>query len=391
MVNGDAAASGGVASVRAPLGFSRATEVEAGRNARGLLRATSRPLDTPFEAQFQYRECTVRDWSAPQSPRPGLLSMGFEAIDLSPLAQLQALLAEVRAGAAIDEGQARRLRRQLTGRVFPLSGGRCVKLLNIAPEGLIMRKGGPNGLKLDETMEGMNGHAVAQAVHGDQDVRGTPLKQLMRGAAPWLFRHRTPDGGNRVSPLVLVNLWIPLQQVTQPLALADRRTVDARAQQLQYALPTETFLERSDDMRYNDIWAFLHDERQDWYFCAGMGHDRAYLFDTLGEPHGAFSQPGEASAEYYYRYLADACAALEAGREPGPPPGEAPTLPADTPVPVRAAVTELARVAGGASADPQWREQVRRAMDSVIRKSLEMRVVALLLPGMWPFNRHAVS
>src|SRR5690606_15209679 len=104
-------------------------------------------------------------------------------------------------------------------------------------------------------------------------------------------------------PLVLVNLWIPLQQVTRPLALMDRRTLDARAHQLRYALPTDGFLEREEDTRENDIWAFLHDAGQQWYFHSHMGHDRAYVFDTLGEPHGAFILPGEDVAEYYYLQL----------------------------------------------------------------------------------------
>jgi hypothetical protein len=381
-----------VSAVDAVLGFSRPDEVDAGRNDRGLRRAVTRPLDMEFSQQFEYRHCRVRDWSAPDQPDPELLTMGFEAIDLSPLASLQSLLADLRAAGEISGEQARQLRRELTGRLFPLAGGKCLKLLNIAPEGLIMRKGGPNGLKLDEEMREMNGHPVAMAIHGDQDVRGTPLKQIMRGFAPWMFRHRTPDGSNRLSPLVLVNLWIPLQQLTQPLTLVDRRTVNARNHQLQYALPTETFLDRSEDMRFNDIWAFLHDDAQQWYFRAGMDHRQAYVFDTLGEAHGAFTQPGEVTAEYYYRRLQDQCAALDAGRT-CEPAGAAPELPADTPLPLRAALASIARLAADYPGQHSvaWRHAAVKAMDSMVRKSLEMRVVAVLLPGFWPFNRHRVG
>ena len=76
-------------------------------------------------------------------------------------------------------------------------------MLQIAPEGLIMRTAGPNGLKLDPDaeMSEMNGHDAALAIHGDQDVRGTPLKQIMRGFAPWIFRHQTPDGA------IMFRLW----------------------------------------------------------------------------------------------------------------------------------------------------------------------------------------
>ena len=112
-----------VAAVDAALGFSRPDQVDAGRNARGLRRAVTRPLDTEFSEQFQYHQCRVRDWSAPGQPSPDLLAMGFEAIDLAPLGQLQLLLAELRAAGEISVDQARQLRRVLTGRVFPLAGG----------------------------------------------------------------------------------------------------------------------------------------------------------------------------------------------------------------------------------------------------------------------------
>lgn len=386
-----------VPEVTAELGFSMRSEIEPGRNRRGLLRATTRPLDSPFERQFEKRTCTVVDWSAPGAETPDLLRMGFEAIDLSGDGALQALLGDVRRAGEIDRDQAREVRRRLRGRVFPLACGKRLKFLNVAGEGLIVRKGGPNGLKPNpgERMEGMNGHDVAVAVHGDQDVYGTPLKQIMRGFAPWLFRHQSPDGRNRFSPLMLVNLWVPLQQVTRPLALMDRRTLDAREQQLQYALPTETFLERDEAMRFNDIWAFLHDDAQRWHFRADMTHEQAYVFDTLGEPHGAFSVPGEAVAEQLYRLLERQLLQVEEGRAVESAPAAMPALPRDTPLPLRAAVARMLEVArawpgrDNPAAVSQWRQQAALAMDSVVRKSLEMRVVAVLLPA--PLRRRRAS
>ena len=178
-----------------------------------------------------------------------------------------------------------------------------------------MRKGGPNGLDPDPDvqMSEMNGHAAALAIHGDQDVRGTPLKQLMRGFAPWIFRHQSPDGNNRWSPLVLVNLWIPLDQITRPLTLMDRRTLNKRQHQCRYALPTDAFLDRSEDMTVNDIWTFLHDADQHWYFSSDMDFRQAYVFDTLGTPHGATILPGEEQLERGYLALRSACDALSGG------------------------------------------------------------------------------
>ena len=69
---------------------------------------------------------------------------------------------------------------------------------------------------------------------------------------------------------MLVNVWIPLDQVTRPLVLMDRRTLDARRQQVRYGLPTDSFLEREESTRVNDIWTFLHDPAQRWYFNAEL-------------------------------------------------------------------------------------------------------------------------
>ncbi len=389
-----------VLAVEANLGFTRAGEVIDDDDGRGLKRAISRPLDGDFARQFEYRRCRVRDWSAPGHPPLDFRAMGFEAISLASSDALQNLLAQIRGAGEISGQQARRLRRLLTGSVFPLSRRRCLKVLNVAPEGLIMRKGGPNGLKVDPDVEmgEMNGHDVALAIHGDQDVRGTPLKQMMRGWAPWLFRHQTPDGSNRYSPLVLVNLWIPLQQLTRPLALMDRRTLNAREHQLRYALPTEAFLDRTEDMRENDIWAFLHDDAQQWYFHSHMAHDQAYVFDTLGEPHGSFILPGEAVAERCYLQLRGLREQLAAGGAIKRCDSAALELPADTTAPLRQAIESMARLVAtvpvdqvGKPAADVWLARASEAMDAVVRKSLEMRVVALLLPDVWPFRRSAGS
>jgi hypothetical protein len=385
-----------VSAVEANLGFSRPGEVVDDHEGRGLKRAITRSIDHDFTRQFEYRRCQVRDLCAPDQPSPGFRDMGFETIDLHGRESLQSLLTQIKHAGKISPEQASQLRRSLRGGVFPLSRGKCLKMLHIAPEGLIMRTGGPNGLKVEPDVEvsEMNGHDVALAVHGDQDVRGTPLKQIMRGFAPWMFRHQTPDGSNRLSPLVLVNLWIPLHQITRPLTLMDRRTLNGRQHQLRYALPTDSFLDRSEDMRENDIWAFLHDDAQQWYFHSSMNYEQAYIFDTLGEPHGSFIAPGEDVAEQYYLQLQQLCKQLAAGAKIERPVPLETILPADTTAPLRRAIESMAGLAvsvpvdnPGQPAVDVWLARAGEAMDSVVRKSLEMRVVALLLPNIWPFNR----
>ena len=261
-----------------------------------------------------------------------------------------------------------------------------------------MRRGGPNGLKVDpnRSMTEMNHHDVALAIHGDQDVRGTPLRQIMRGFAPTMFNHRTPDGSNRWSPLALVNLWIPLQQITRPLALMDRRTLNARKHQLRYALPTDTFLDRREDMRLNDIWAFLHDDDQRWYFHSHMNHQQAYVFDTLGEPHGSFTLPGEDVAEHYYRLLHTLREQLAKGVFLQSAATTSPSPSDQTTAPLRKAIDSMASLVAHAPNDESeqsavdvWQTSAAEAMDSVVRKSLEMRVVAVVLPNLWPFNRRS--
>lgn len=102
---------------------------------------------------------------------------------------------------------------------------------------------------------------------------------------------------------MLVNAWIPLQQITQPLAFVDPRTLDRRRHQLRYGLVTSSFLERDDEMAINDIWIFLHDPDQRWFFRSQMDHTSAYLFNTLSTAHGAGTLPGEDVAERCYRSL----------------------------------------------------------------------------------------
>jgi hypothetical protein len=387
-----------VTEVEADLGFASPEDVIADSDGRGLKRAVTRMEGERIDRHLNYRRCKFRDWSAPGSPQPSLRGMGFESIDLSGIAPLQALLAQIRAAAAITPEQGRELRRHLRGRVFPLSEGKCLRLLSVAPEGLIMRNGGPNGLKInpDGQMTEMNGHDVAVSVHGDQDVRGTPLKQIMRGRAPLLFRHQTPDGSNLLSPLMLVNLWIPLQQITRPLTFMDRRTLNAREHQLRYALPTDSFLDRSEEMRMNDIWTFLHDDAQQWYFHSNLDHRTAYVFDTLGEPHGAIILPGEAIAEQYYLQLRQLSEQLRAGVTPPAPAQSVPELPPSTTAALRRAIAHMQELIAcvprhNIAAVDNWLARAAQAMDALVRRSLEMRVVALLLPNAWPFNRPGKS
>jgi hypothetical protein len=320
---------------------------------------------------------------------PGLERAGFETIDLSGNARLQAALATVRDEDRVSEAAAAELRASLNGARFQLADGKGLRVEHVADEGLIHRRAGPNGLAVNPGgMEGANGHDAAKRVHADQDVLGTPLKQLMNGGAPALFRHRTPDARNDDSSLFLLNLWIPIQQITRPLVLMDRRTLDQKRHQLRYGLPVTRFLDRDDERSVNDIWTFLPDPAQEWYFRSAMGPDQGYVFDTLGEPHGACILPGEEALEQLYLNLGRACEATDAATLRAIAAARPPALPAVTTEAIRDTwrrMTELlheadTRATEICASDENWRARARAAMDAVIRRSVEMRLVATLTP-----------
>lgn len=381
--------------VEAQLAFTRREHVEVDDERRGLLRA--RTLGAGGEEDprsHDPRLCAVHDCSA-EGLHPDLREHGFAHADLSRYTALQAALGRVRAAGRVEAADGAEIRRRLIGRLVPLLGGGRLWVLYIAPEGFIMRRAGPNGAKVprDGSLLGMNDHDAASMVHVDQDVEGTPLRQILRGAAPWLFHHESPKRSNRWSRLHVVNLWIGLDQATRPLALMDRRTLDRGAHQLRYGLPTEAFLRRGEETRVNDIWTLLPDERQRWYFTSELDTNTAYVFQTLSTPHGSFILPGEARAEVGYRQLVAAIEAIRGGdraalalalapaeRAAGEEPRTAPLRQAIAAIEAsldeaRARGDELCRGFGGEA----WLAEATRAAERVVRKSLEMRAVALLL------------
>ncbi len=387
-------------SYEAELAYTRADNVAPDDARPGLLRArTLAPPEQGRKESFDLRRCRIGDLAAEGAPTPDLVRLGFDWVDLSSLADVQRTLEHVRTAGRVAEEDARAIRRGLAGASLALSDGATLRLLVIAPEGFIMRKGGPNGMSVvSGPRSGMNDHEAATAVHADQDVKGTPLRQMMRGAAPWLFRHDTPDARNRWSPLMLLNLWIPLEQITRPLVLMDKRTLDRRAHQLRYGLPTDSFLDRDEDRRVNDIWTFLPDPGQRWYFTSEMDSRRAYVFETLGTPHGSFVVPGEDVAESRYRALERASEAVRQGDEAALRDVVADgAVPAHTTPALRRAIDAMGRLLEEArecapalcrgEGRDDWLARAKAAMDRVVRKSLEMRVVALRLPKAWPLAR----
>lgn len=358
----------------------------------GLRRAGPRASGPYSGESVEFHLCAATDCSDDDAVQPDLLGFGFDTVDLTGLASLQDACAAVREAGRIDDEQAAVIRGALDGAILPTASGAALRVAYLSEEGFIMRTGGPNGMSLvGPRSVGMNGHGSATNVHADQDVFGTPLTQLMDGRAPELFVHDSPDGHNHEASLFLVNLWIPLQQITQPLVLAEGSSIDRRRHQLRYGLATDAFLERDDDQTINDIWAFLHDDDQRWYFRSQMDHRSAHVFNTLSTPHGAGVLPGEDLAEWCYRVLeaaevaaveGDVAGLIEALSAAGRPAQPAVTTPA-----LESALGAMSALIDRAVAEPdvvcgadaqEWVAASQEARRRVVRMSLEMRMVVTL-------------
>lgn len=355
----------------------------------GLLRAGPR-AGAPYGGEsVEHHVCAATDCTPDGAVQPDLASFGFDTVDLSALSGLQRACDEVRQAGRVTDEQAATIRGELEGAVLPTASGGSLRVQFLSDEGFIMRTAGPNRLSVvGPRSSGMNDHGGATSVHADQDVYGTPLTQIMEGRAPELFVHDSPDGHNHDAALQLVNLWIPLQQITEPLVFADGRSVDRRRHQLRYGLATDSFLERDEDQVINDIWTFLHDDAQQWYFRSEMDHRSAYVFNTLSTPHGAAVLPGEDVAEWCYLALEAAESAAAAGdvdvlRAAVTATGR-PSMPEQVTPSLCDAIAAMDAVLDEAASDPAgvagergaaWIESSRAARRRVVRMSLEMRMV----------------
>lgn len=385
------------ASILAELAFTRPGDVVVDDDGRRRARTLS-PAEMQDPEAHDRRRCRIHDCARLPDFRPELAVHGFDRVDLGGRPGLGAALERARAAGRVDAATAAAIRRGLVGRALPLASGGRLRILLIAGEGFLMRKAGPGARRHgDGERGGINGHDAAVAVHADQDVDGTPLRQLLRGLAPRIFCHDSPGHHNARSRIFLVNLWIGLDQVTRPLALMDARTLDRRAHQLRYGLPTDAFLARRPDRRVNDIWTFLHDDAQRWYFSSELDARSAHVFATLSAPHGAFVVPGEAWAGARYDQvtaavdalargdLGGARAALEDQRADGPWEAPATASLQRAIAAVEASIDEgRVRLADGPAEGETlaaWARRAAAAADRLVRKSIEMRAVVLVSPA----------
>jgi hypothetical protein len=370
-------------TVTAPLGFVRPENVLPPLGGRPGNRA--RTVSEPVAPQdLEGQPCDIEDLD--ESGRVATLAVdGSEPMRVPDRRGLHQRLRTIRDDVRMDGADVSAIRRSLTRARLRSADGSSLLIVHVAGEGVLFRCAGPNGIDL-RGRGLMADHGGAAVVHADQDALGRPFHQLTKGWGHRLFRHDSIDSSNRRSPLVLVNVWMPLQQVTQPLAMMDNRTLDRARDQLHYELPTDGILDRDAEHAQNDIWWFRHDAAQRWHFRSGIGLGDAWVFETLSTPHGAFTVPGEEVAAEGFRRVDRAIAAVEAGG-----PFEESTqldVEAAGTAPLRAAIRELQAVLdaapGAVHSDEHaaaWLERARRAQDAVLRKSIEVRAVAIRVPG----------
>jgi hypothetical protein len=146
-------ATNNAASIEVQMAFAKASDVQADTERLGMLRAATHSIDAHPRAVSELRGCRLRDWTDPAAPRLDLEEMGFDSVDLSGCERLQSTLESVRQAGLVTRADASAIRAELRGRSFTLSNGKHLRLVVIAPEGFIMRKAGPNGLRPDPEIE----------------------------------------------------------------------------------------------------------------------------------------------------------------------------------------------------------------------------------------------
>ncbi len=380
------------ADARAIMGFTLPTDVVQDTERKERLRANTHDARNYEEAAkfVDLRKCELHDLSTGKYDID-FHQKGFDAVNIADNEKLQAFLEKVRSQGVFEKGDENALRKAVVGSVLKLSNGKRMRMVFVAGEGIIIRSSGPNGMQIKhgKAVPTNSKQSAALLMHGDQDVYGFPLKRIMKGAAPWVFRHKSPDGENNFSPVNLVNIWIPMQQTVMPLCLMDRSTLDRKNHQLRLQINVEEVLGRDKEKSRNDIWSFLYDDKQQWYFKSDMDYHDALVFDTLGMCHGAAILEGEKQAQEYFLRLNQCLEALDANDEAAlktVASQEKLKLPEKLTPGLKLALELMETLLDQAASETQtlmqdalsWKKEVEKVQQSLIRKSIELRAIGII-------------
>ena len=230
----------------------------------------------------------IIDYKKYTKQKISLVNNGFEYIDLKHSVNDYSLYDSLKEALTngLTDTLAYKIRKQLSYFFTTLSDGSYLWILHIVDEGMVIRRNKP-GCDPHECEPVGNDEVGAKTVHGDQDLHGEPLHSMLFGLAPFLFHPI-------FSPLKILNIWIPLQEVrVRPLALMDVQSLNRKEHQLRYHIINKFMKNGQDDFLLNDCWTFLHHKHQKWFFYEGQTSNKAIVFETMGTPHGSFMVPGE--------------------------------------------------------------------------------------------------
>jgi hypothetical protein len=276
-------------------------------------------IDTSHRYDLIEHDTKVIDLRTLDKP-PNFKKMGFTTLNLQHNQLLQKELKKVKDTSILtSENKLQILKHLNMASFYTADGKERVTILHPVLDGLFLRQAGPNDLNITD-INGETSMGSAKTAHVDNNVDGTPLKQYIRGWAPWLFAHTSPGHQNHISPLHILRLWIPLQQPVRPLVVMDGRTFHRSKEQVAFHLPTGDFLNRSnqglsyllsnsfskqdvDDLSLVDVWHLLYSNQQKWYFHSGMNYSKAFVFSTLDGAHSSCSLPGEDLASTLFNHL----------------------------------------------------------------------------------------
>ena len=167
------------------LGFTPPSAAIADPDHPGLLRAGERTAGPYGRGAIEQHPCPATDLCADGAPTLDLLDLGVDTVDLSPLDELQQVLAEVAAAGHITEEQASQIRSALSGATLRCTGGATATVQFIAEEGLLLRSSGPNGLSVTRPESSdMNDHGAATFGEGRGSAAGGDHRRVVGRGGP---------------------------------------------------------------------------------------------------------------------------------------------------------------------------------------------------------------
>jgi len=224
--------------------------------------------------------------------QPTLAGNKFEYVKIGSNPTLNHVFDEVVETNRLSPDNAENLRESLSHTWFELADGSWLFTLHITEHGCIARTVPPG-----RAFTGAEGRTWNPMAHGDQQLDGFPIYQLMRGFGTILFNQR-------YSPIDLLNLWIPVQHVrSQPLVLMDYLSLNP-SDQLRYHIYNEVGGPLGNaNNNLNDCWTYLRNDSQKWYWNSEFDRDSAVFFSTLITPHTSATLQGEEIIAPFWRGL----------------------------------------------------------------------------------------